>query len=48
MIARWWSSAEPHSVGSNVDGLIAAGLFADLIAAPRSAALKTAAEPQTL
>ena len=36
------------AVGSNVDGLIAAGLFADLIAAPRSAALKTAAEPQTL
>ena len=36
------------AVGSNVDGLIAAGLFADLIAAPRSAALKTVAEPQTL
>ena len=31
------------AAGSNVVGLIAAGLFADLIAA-----LKTAAEPQTV
>ena len=36
------------AAGSNVVGLIAAGLFADLIAAPRSAALKTVAEPQTV
>ena len=36
------------AAGSNVVGLIAAGLFADLIAAPRSAALKTVAEQQTV
>ena len=36
------------AAASNVVGLIAAGLFADLIAAPRSAALKTVAEPQTV